>query len=69
LLRSSRFEPNSAANPFGCLTTPRMIYKDAPHNLRGDSEEMHSLPLHVLLIYKAKILLVNLGLWSATRDR
>jgi hypothetical protein len=37
-----------------------MIYKDAPHNLRGDSEEMQSvLPLNVLLINQAKIRPVN----------
>jgi hypothetical protein len=36
-----------------------MIYKDAPHNLRGDSEEMQSLPLDVLLINQAKIRFVN----------
>jgi hypothetical protein len=37
-----------------------MVHQNAPHNLRGDSEEMQSvLPLDVLLIYQAKIRFVN----------
>jgi hypothetical protein len=37
-----------------------MIHQDAPHNLGGDCKKMQSvMPLDVLLIYQAKIRLVN----------
>jgi hypothetical protein len=37
-----------------------MVHQNAPHNLRGDSEEMQSvLPLNVVLVNQAKVRFVN----------
>ena len=56
------YERSDAIAPFFSAVAPGVVHKDASHDLRGDTREMRpASPIHVTLINKPEICLVNEG--------